>query len=87
MSKLTIGKVVAGLDLGDRFSWLCVLDADGEVIEEARIQTTEGAFRSWFAERAQSGLHSRSGRTRRGSAGFSQGCATRSSWPMPATYG
>jgi transposase len=52
MSKLTIDKVVAGLDLGDRFSWLCVLDDAGEVIEEARIQTTERAFRSWFAKRA-----------------------------------
>jgi transposase len=52
MSKLTIGKVVAGLDLGDRFSWLCVLDAEGEVVEEARIQTTERALRNWFAERS-----------------------------------
>jgi len=51
MTKLTIGKVVAGLDLGDRFSWICVLDDGGETIEEARIQTTERAFRNWFAER------------------------------------
>lgn len=51
MSRLTIGKVVAGLDLGDRFSWLCVLDDAGEAIEEGRIQTTERALRSWFAER------------------------------------
>lgn len=48
MSKLTQNNVVVGLNLGDRFSWLCVLDEDGEVVEEGRIQTTEAALRRWF---------------------------------------
>jgi len=51
MSKLTSDKVVVGLDLGDRYSWLCVLDAEGEVIEEARIPTTATAVRRWFEVR------------------------------------
>jgi len=33
--------MVAGLDLGDRYSRLCILDPDGEVIEEGRFATTE----------------------------------------------
>jgi len=40
---------VAGLDLGDRMSQLCVLDAaGGEVIEESRWATTEAALRRRF---------------------------------------
>lgn len=52
MSKLTQNNVVVGLDLGDRYSWLCVLDEDGEVVEEGRIQTTDAALRRWFGARA-----------------------------------
>lgn len=51
MSKLTQNNVVVGLDLGDRFSWFCVLDKDGEVVEEGRVQTTEAALRRWFGAR------------------------------------
>lgn len=34
-----------GVDLGDRYSQLCVLDEHGEVCEESRIATTERAMR------------------------------------------
>ena len=41
---------VCGLDLGDRHSRLCVLDAEtGEVVEEGRIPTTEAGLRRRFA--------------------------------------
>lgn len=40
---------VAGLDLGDKSSQLCVLDRDsGEKLEEARLATTEQALRRRF---------------------------------------
>jgi transposase len=43
-------KVTAGLDLGDRYSYLCLLDTDGgEVIEEGRVRTTPEALRRRFA--------------------------------------
>jgi transposase len=43
-------KVTAGLDLGDKFSYLCLLDtASGEVIEEGRLRTTAEAFERRFA--------------------------------------
>lgn len=38
-----------GLDLGDRFSHYCMLQAQGEVIEEGRIATTEKGLRQQFA--------------------------------------
>lgn len=41
-------RMVAGLDLGDRFSRFCMLDPEGEVIEEGRIATTRSALRSRF---------------------------------------
>jgi len=37
-----------GIDLGDRKSHACVLDAGGEVVEESRIATTAGAMRARF---------------------------------------
>jgi transposase len=43
-------KVTAGLDLGDKYSYLCLIDTDsGEVIEEGRLRTTPEAFRRRFA--------------------------------------
>jgi transposase len=38
-----------GLDLGDRFSSYCILQEQGEVIEEGRIPTTEKGLRKQFA--------------------------------------
>jgi transposase len=42
--------VIAGIDLGDRYSHLCLLDAEnGEVIEEGRIATSQEAFERRFS--------------------------------------
>ena len=38
-------EVTAGLDLGDNYSYLCLLDTQsGEVIEESRLRTTAEAL-------------------------------------------
>ena len=43
-------KVTVGLDLGDRYSHLCLLDTQsGEVIEEGRLRTSPEAFERRFA--------------------------------------
>jgi transposase len=43
-----------GVDLGDRFSHYCVLNRDGEVMEEGRIRTTEEGIRQhWEGEARQ----------------------------------
>jgi transposase len=42
-------RVTAGLDLGDKYSYLCLLDTEGgEVIEEGRVRTTPEALRRRF---------------------------------------
>ena len=42
--------MTAGLDLGDRYSYLCLIDTlSGEVIEEGRVRTTPEALRRRFA--------------------------------------
>ena len=42
--------VTAGLDLGDKYSYLCLVDTDGgKVIEEGRVRTTPEALRRRFA--------------------------------------
>ena len=57
--------MTAGIDLGDRYSYLCLLDArSGEVIEEGRLRTTPEAFgRRFDSERPmrvaiEAGTHS-----------------------------
>ena len=40
----------AGLDLGDKYSHLCLIDSQsGEVMEEGRLRTTPETFRRRFA--------------------------------------
>lgn len=42
-----------GLDLGDRFSYLVAIAADGEVLSQERVATTREALRARFAEVAR----------------------------------
>lgn len=57
--------IFIGIDLGDKFSVIVVLDQDGELIEESRIPTTQNAFTRKFASFSPSriavevGAHSR----------------------------
>ena len=58
-------QVTAGLDLGDKYSYLCLLDTDGgEVIEEGRVRTTPEALRRRFSSEQplriaiEAGIHS-----------------------------
>jgi hypothetical protein len=42
--------MTAGLDLGDKYSYLCLIDQQsGEVAEEGRLRTTPEALRRRFA--------------------------------------
>jgi transposase len=42
--------MTAGLDLGDKYSYLCLIDSQsGEIIEEGRLRTSLEAFRRRFA--------------------------------------
>jgi hypothetical protein len=41
-------KLTVGLDLGDRYSWYCVLGEQGEVLLEQRLGTTPKALREVF---------------------------------------
>lgn len=47
-----IAALTVGLDVGDRFSQLCVLDPGGEVVEEVRVRTTPEGLERWTAGRA-----------------------------------
>ena len=41
-------EMTVGLDLGDRYSHYCLLNSDGEVVEEGRLQSAEAALRRHF---------------------------------------
>jgi transposase len=43
-------RLTAGLELGDKYSYLCLLDTDGdEVVEEGKVRTTPEALRRRFS--------------------------------------
>ena len=42
--------MTAGLDIGDRYSYLCLIDTDsGEIMEEGRLRTSPETFKRRFA--------------------------------------
>ena len=51
MNTVQHATAVVGVDLGDRFSHLCVLDVEGEVVEESRIPTSAAGFDGYFGTR------------------------------------
>ena len=55
MEKGSVNRWVIGIDQGDRFSHLCVLDARGEVVERSRVRTTPAAYRKRFGGRRARG--------------------------------
>src|SRR5882672_9670296 len=46
-----VSKLTVGLDLGDRTSRVCELDAAGRVVGEATVATTPGGFGEYFGDR------------------------------------
>ena len=50
--RASLSELTVGLDLGDKYSWMCVLDQDASTMEEARIATTPEAVRRRFSEMA-----------------------------------
>ena len=47
-STQTIPAITIGLDLGDKWSFYCVIDRDGEMVEEGRVKTTPEALQKHF---------------------------------------
>jgi hypothetical protein len=82
--------MTVGIDLGDKYSYLCVLDTEsGEVIEEGRLRTTPEALeRRFCAEQRPLRIAIESGTpTRLARAGYSRSALTRSWWPTLAGRG
>jgi transposase len=58
------GQLTVGLDVGDKYTHACVLDADGEILEEIRLSTNARALRHRFEGKEQhrvvleAGVHS-----------------------------
>lgn len=54
-----------GIDLGDEFSAICVLDAEGEIVEQSKLRTSQEVFRKRFESMdnariiLETGTHSR----------------------------
>src|ERR1022692_3381429 len=54
VEKVVSQKLTIGLDLGDRWSWYCVLDETGEVVLEQKVATTPKAMKEGFGGMARS---------------------------------
>ena len=64
--KVVIQKLTIGLDLGDRWSWYCVLDEAGEVVLEQKVASTPKAMKEVFGGLPRSRLALETGHTRPG---------------------
>jgi len=53
-AKTIPSRTTVGLDVGDRHSWFCILDAAGEVVAEGRARTTTEALNEHFTRWARS---------------------------------
>lgn len=59
-----MSKVTIGMDLGDRYSQVCVVDAAGTTVQTARVRTTPAGLTRWFGAQAaapvvvEAGTHS-----------------------------
>jgi transposase len=53
------------VDLGDRFSWYCVLNEAGEVVLEQKVATTSKAMKEVFGGMPRSRIALETGRTPR----------------------
>jgi hypothetical protein len=76
--------MTAGLDIGDKYSYLCLIDTvSGEVMEEGRVRTTPEAFRRRFvSEQPPMRIAiERLEPTHPGPAGCSRSVAMRYWWP------
>jgi hypothetical protein len=62
-------RVTIGLDVSDRYSRVCVLDARGQVEHEDRMRTTPEAVGAWFSRHVHARVVLEVGPTRRGSRG------------------
>src|SRR5271154_2586872 len=47
-------KLTIGMDLGDQFTYYCVLDESGEVVAEQKVPTTKQGIKQVFSRMPQS---------------------------------
>jgi ribulose kinase len=79
-------EVTAGLDLGERYTRLCLIDTQsGEVIEESRLATTPEAFERRFSTSEPIRVAIEASTHSPWVSRLLESCGhTRSSWPTPA---
>jgi transposase len=63
-AKAATPSLTIGIDLGDRWSQLCLLNAEGQILEQSRVKSTPHSFTQRFAALApariaiEAGTHS-----------------------------
>jgi len=62
-------KLTIGMDLGDRFTYYCILDEAGEVMVEQKLPTTKPAIQQAFGRMPRSRVAMETGAHSLGSAG------------------
>ena len=76
-------KLTAGLDIGDRYSYLCLIDQEnGEVIEEGRLRTNPEAFLRRFSSEQPMRIAIEAGTHSPCASRVFEGCGHESWWPM-----
>ena len=50
-----IPELTMGLDLGDKFSYYCIIDKSGKIVEEGRVKTQRRAMERFFKSQPKCG--------------------------------
>ena len=73
-------KLTIGVDLGDRWSFCCVLDEAGKFLLEQKVATTPEAMKQTFSRMPRSRIALETGTHSPGQAGCSRSWNTKCSW-------
>ncbi len=79
--------LTVGLDVGDRYVQVCVLDEAGEVVEESRLPNKLAALERRFAQSDPLRIVLEAGTHSPWLSRLLNSLATRSLWPTPANCG
>ena len=79
-------KMTVGLDLGDKYSYLCLIDQhSGEVMEEGRLRTTPEAFLRRFSSEPPMRIAIEAGTHSPWASRVLEECGHGFWWPMPGS--
>ena len=81
-----IPELTMGLDLGDKFSYYCIIDKSGQSVEEGRVKTQRRAMERFFKSQPKMRVVLETGTHSRWVQAIAKEQDTKKSWPIPDRF-